>query len=262
MTDMNLGIYTARLERENSIYITSEKVLVKYHSYEDVTFSDLLDSLLEAPLLEREPPVPDWIESSTQLADIQADAPITVSRLFRILNDFIVDDIMVIADIGDSLFGAIDLKIHQRTDFLSPAYYTSMGFAVPASIGAQLARPGQRAVVIVGDGAFQMTGLELSTSVRQGLNPIVIVLNNQGYGTERQLLEGAFNDIGTWNYSELLSILGAGLGFVVRTEGEMDKALKQAIAHTESFVILDVQLNRLDRSPALTRWAERWSKRV
>jgi indolepyruvate decarboxylase len=262
MTDMNLGIYTARLERENSIYVTSEKVLVRYHSYEDVTFSDLLDSLLEAPLLEREPPVLDWIESPTKLADIQADAPITVSRLFRILNDFIVDDIMVIADIGDSLFGAIDLRIHQRTDFLSPAYYTSMGFAVPASIGAQLASPGQRAVVIVGDGAFQMTGLELSTSVRQGLNPIVIVLNNHGYGTERQLLEGAFNDIGDWNYSELPSILGTGLGFVVRTEGELDKALKQAMAHTESFVILDVQLGKLDRSPALMRLAERLSKRV
>jgi indolepyruvate decarboxylase len=262
MTDMNLGIYTARLERENSIYITSEKVLVKYHSYEDVTFSDLLDSLLEAPLLEREPLVLDWIKSSTQLADIQADAPITVSRLFRILNDFIVDDILVIADIGDSLFGAIDLKIHQRTDFLSPAYYTSMGFAIPASIGAQLARPGQRAVVIVGDGAFQMTGLELSTSIRQGLNPIVIVLNNHGYGTERQLLEGAFNDIGDWKYSQLPSILGAGVGFVVRTEGELDKALKQAIAHTESFVILDVQLEKLDRSPALMRLAERLSKRV
>ncbi len=262
MTDMNLGIYTAKLEREQTIYITSEQVLVKYHAYEDVTFSDLLDSLLEAPLLKRESPVLDWIERSDRQVDIQADAPITVTRLFEILNGFIADDTMVIADIGDSLFGAIDLKIHQRTDFLSPAYYTSMGFAVPASIGGQLARPDKRVVVLVGDGAFQMTGMELSTSVRQGLNPIVVVINNHGYGTERHLQEGAFNDIGDWQYSQLPKVLGAGKGFVIRTEGELDDALKQAIAHTESFVILDVQLDKLDQSPALMRLAERLSKRV
>jgi indolepyruvate decarboxylase len=262
MTDMNLGIYTANLERGRSIYATSEKILVRYHTYEDVTFSDFLDSLLEAPIPRRRAPTLDWIEPPPESVDIQPDAPITVSRLFAILNEFIADDMMVIADIGDSLFGAIDLKIHQRTDFLSPAYYTSMGFAVPASIGAQLGRPDQRALVIVGDGAFQMTGLELSTSVRLGLNPIVIVLNNQGYGTERQLQEGKFNDIGEWYYSQLPAVLGAGRGFVVRTEGELDTALKQALANGESFTILDVQLGKSDLSPALKRLAERLSKQV
>lgn len=262
MTDMNLGIYTAKLERERTIYATSEKVLVRYHSYEDVTFGDLLNSLLDAPLLEREPPALDWIERSASPVDIQTDTPIMVCRLFEILNSFIVADMVVIADIGDSLFGAIDLKIHQRTDFISPAYYTSMGFAVPASVGAQMARPDQRVMVLVGDGAFQMTGMELSTSVRMGLNPIVIVINNHGYGTERQLQEGSFNDIGEWNYSQLPAVLGAGKGFVVRTEGELDAALKQAIAHTESFVILDVQLDKYDQSPALMRLAERLSRSV
>ena len=68
------------------------------------------------------------------------------------------------------------------------------GLRVPASVGAQLSMPNKRPLVIVGDGAFQMTGTELSTIVRYGLNPIVVVLNNHGYGTERHLLEGAFND--------------------------------------------------------------------
>jgi len=49
---------------------------------------------------------------------------------------------VVVADVGDALFGAADLFIRQSTDFLGPAYYASMGFAVPASIGAQLATPG------------------------------------------------------------------------------------------------------------------------
>jgi indolepyruvate decarboxylase len=262
MTDMNLGIYTANLDRRRYLYATSEKIAIKYHTYEDVTFSDFLDSLLNAPIRKRCPPVLDWLEPFTESVAVHPDTPITVSRMFERLNAFITDEMMVIADIGDSLFGAIDLRMHQRTDFLSPAYYASMGFAVPASIGAQLGRSDRRPLVIVGDGAFQMTGMELSTSVRYGLNPIVIVLNNDGYSTERHLHEGAFNDIGEWRYSHLSAVLGTGKGFVVQTEGELDAALKEALGHTESFTIINVQLDKLDRSPALMRLTERLSKQL
>ena len=70
--------------------------------------------------------------------------------------------------------------IHHSTEFLGSAYYASMGFAVPAAIGAQMANPEFRPLVLVGDGAFQMTGMELATVARYGLNPIVVVLNNAG----------------------------------------------------------------------------------
>ena len=53
-------------------------------------------------------------------------------------------DMTVIADIGDSLFGAADLEMHRRTEFLSPAYYTSMGFGVPAAVGAEHGQPRSR----------------------------------------------------------------------------------------------------------------------
>lgn len=262
MTDMNLGIFTAKLERENTIYATSEKVLVKYHTYEDINFDDFLNSLLESPVSKRQLPDLGEISPPIHEVEIQPDAPITVSQLFKILNEHIVDDMMVIADVGDCLFGAIDLRMHQLTDFMSPAYYTSMGFAVPAAIGAQLGRPDQRAIVLTGDGAFQMTGFELSTSIGLELNPIVIILNNKGYGTLRQVQPGTFNNIGQWNYSQLPAVLGGGRGFVVRSEGELDDALEQAIAHTESFVIIDVQLDSSSRSPALSRLADQLVKRV
>ena len=60
--------------------------------------------------------------------------------MFERLNFSITDNAIVIADVGDSLFGALDLTIHGQANFLSPAYYCSMGFAVPAVIGAQLAK--------------------------------------------------------------------------------------------------------------------------
>ena len=172
------------------------------------------------------------------------------------------DRMVVIADIGDSLFGAADLSMSRRTEFISPAYYTSMGFAVPAAVGAGMANPGLRPLVIVGDGAFQMTGMELSTIVRHGLNPIVVVLNNHGYTTERFLLDGTFNDIHDWAFHKIPEVLGVGLGLEVRTEDELDTALEAALANTASFSLLNVHLDPWDRSPALERLASRLSEIV
>jgi indolepyruvate decarboxylase len=168
----------------------------------------------------------------------------------------------VIADIGDSLFGAADLEMHRRTEFLSPAYYTSMGFGVPAAVGASMANPQARILVVVGDGAFQMTGMELSTIARLGLNPIVVILNNHGYTTERFLLDGSFNDIQDWAYHRLPGVLGKGLGLEVRTVVELDAGLQAALENTASFSLLNVHLDRYDRSPALERLAQRLSKLV
>ena len=262
MTDVNLGIYTANLDRSRSIYATSEKINVRYHTYEEVMFEDFIDGLNSNKLRKRRKPNLAWASPEAEPYQVNLNAPLTVERLFQHLNEFISDELTVIADVGDSLFGAAELRIQQHTNFLSPAYYTSMGFAVPASIGAQLSTPNSRPLVIVGDGAFQMTGTELSTVVRYGLNPIVLLLNNHGYGTERHLLEGEFNDIGCWNYSSIPTLFSAGRGFHVRTEGEFDEAMKTALNETQHFTLIEVELEKLDRSPALARLAERMSETV
>ena len=137
-----------------------------------------------------------------------------------------------------------------------------MGFAVPASIGVQLANPKSRPLVLVGDGAFQMTGMELATTVRFKLNPVVIVLNNLGYGTERQMQDGPYNDLWLWNYSRIPEVLGAGRGFLVETEEQLDQALFAAERHADGFCLLDVRLDPSDRSPALQRLAERLAKKL
>src|SRR6185436_2146758 len=106
--------------------------------------------------------------------------------------------------------------------FIGPAYYLSMGFAVPASIGVETAKPTLRPFVLVGDGAFQMTGTELSTSVRLGLRPIVLVLNNEGYGTMRKIRDGKFNVISQWDYGKICDLVGGGESSVATTKGELD----------------------------------------
>jgi indolepyruvate decarboxylase len=262
LSDINLGIFTANLDPSNCIDATSEDLRIRHHHYQEVRLDDFVRGLHERGLRLARTPIPPRPNPSAEPWIPQANAPVTTARLFSRLNRMLDDQTVVIADIGDSLFGAADLTMSRRTEFISPAYYTSMGFAVPAAVGAGMANPSLRPLVIVGDGAFQMTGMELSTVARHKLNPIVIVMNNHGYTTERFLLEGPFNDVHEWAYHKVPAVLGTGLGLEVRTEAELEAALRQAVANTESFSLLNVHLDRLDKSPALERLTKRLSSRI
>ena len=251
-TDINLGIYTAHLDPARCIDATRDRLAIGLHTYERVQLADFVDGLARAELprrMDREHPRPPAVSEPAGAPD----DPITVADLFLRLGAFLSDGLIVLADPGDALFAAIDLPVYEARDFLAPAFYASLGFAVPAAIGAQLAQPDERPLVLVGDGAFQMTGMELSTCVRYGLDPIVIVLNNAGYTTERLILDGKFNDIQRWDYSKLPEVIGAGRAHRVETVGDLDRALTDARRRDGQFVLLDVRLDKFDVSPALRR---------
>jgi TPP-dependent 2-oxoacid decarboxylase len=261
MTDVNLGQYTARIDAEKAIYVTSEQCSIRLHHYARVRLHDFLDGLIHAPITPRilqDLPRPRSMEPFST----KRGQKITVKRLFERLNWALEDNTVVIADVGDALFGGLDLITHCRTEFLSPGYYLSLGFAVPASIGAQLANPKLRPLVLVGDGAFQMTGIEVSTIARLGLNPIIVVLNNYGYATERPIQDGPFNDLQIWQYSRIPELVGGGRGTVVTTEDELDYALDAAREYTRGFSIIEVQLDPRDSSPALQRLTAGLAKKI
>ncbi len=261
MTDINLGIFTAHLDPRKCIYATSEKLRIRHHHFHDVLLADFVKKLSRADLKPPRRPLPKQ-KTSEQTFVLKPDAKITIKQLFGRINKMLDEDMVVVADVGDSLFAAADLTIYRHTEFISPAYYTSMGFAIPAAIGVQVANPKLRPIVLVGDGAFQMTCLELSTAVKFGFNPLVLVLNNKGYTTERFLQEGPFNDIPNWNYHRLPDLLGDGWGFEVYTEGDLDQALNAALANQDTFSLLNIHLEPTDISPALDRLAKRMSKTI
>ena len=261
MTDINLGIFTAHLDPGRCISATSEKLRIGHHHFQDVLFADFMKGLTQLAIKpKKKTPLPKREAAPTTKRS--PSEPVTSASLFEHINAILDDNMVVIADVGDSLFASSELTIHKQTEFLSPAYYASMGFAIPASVGVQAANKKLRPIVLVGDGAFQMTCLELSTSVRMGFNPLVIVLNNKGYTTERFLLEGPFNDILNWNYHRLPDLLGAGWGFEVHTVGELHQCVKAGLAQTDGFSLINVHLKPDDISPALRRLAEKMSKQV
>jgi indolepyruvate decarboxylase len=252
ITDMSMGFYTAKLDRDRTVLATTERVNVQYHRYESIQFRDFLTALTKAKIRPKPFRHPNGPAVPRPLKTKERAQPLSVVDFFRILSLHLDEECCVIADIGDAIFGAVTVRSERQAQFIAPAYYMSMGFAVPASIGVALAAKNLRPFVVVGDGAFQMTGTEISTAVRLGLNPIIFVLNNDGYGTMRRIHEGKFNLITQWNYRKICDLVGGGEGVAVTTKGELDEAIGWAQDSAE-LAVIEVKLPRDDISPQLER---------
>ena len=252
ITDMSMGFYTARLDRKRTVLATTERVSVQYHRYESIQFRDFLEALAKAKIPPKRFRHPHPRAVPKPLRKKERSERLTVVDVFRILSLHLDESCCVIADIGDAIFGAVGIRSERQAEFIAPAYYMSMGFAVPASIGVALARPDLRPYVVVGDGAFQMTGTEISTAVRLGLNPIILILNNDGYGTMRRISDGSFNVITRWNYEKICALVGGGSSTTVTTKGELDEALHGARS-LDQVRVIDIRLPRDDISPQLDR---------
>ena len=154
MTDIDFSITPTPIEQSKVIYATSEKLSIKHHSFDNVYLEDFLNGLIKATdystntghavdteLIEKirleQQPNQDLNRQRLARLDQHIDRgkKITVRYLFERLNSSVNSSTVVIADTGDSLFGSLDLTIHDQTEFLCPAYYLSMGFAVPEQLG-------------------------------------------------------------------------------------------------------------------------------
>lgn len=260
LNDMDTGIYTARLDPARVVRAALGEVVIGHHRYPRVPLGVYLERLLSRVPAQVEP----WpkVAPEPRCDFPHPGRPMTVARLVQRLDAALTPEMMVVCDTGDCLFASIELRVHQETEFLASAFYTTMGFAVPAALGAQLARPDRRALVLVGDGAFQMTGTELATHAALDLAPIVVILNNSGYTTERFILEGPFNDIPKWAYHRLGEVFGPLQGFEAGSEEAFELALTAALAERHRPSLINVHLAKDDTSAALRRLAKHLSARV
>ena len=262
LTDVeDVKVHSTLLAAGRTIHATADSLAIKHHRYEGVQFKDFILALSTAPLPSFLPrPLPTRDPGAFEAP--APHAPVTLQSMVGYLDGLLNEHTVVIADVGESLFASADLRVRKSAEFLSPAYYTSMGFSVPAALGAGFADPSLRPLVLVGDGAFQMTGTELATCLRHGQTPIVIILNNRGYTTEREILEGPFNDVHEWRYDEICTLLNGGIGHRIETFGAFVQAMDSAMADSEHLHVLNVILDPKDRSTAMTRVARRLAKRL
>jgi indolepyruvate decarboxylase len=143
---------------------------------------------------------------------------------------------------------------------LAPGYYAGMGFGVPAGLGLQVAS-GARPLILVGDGAFEMTGWELGNARRYGLDPIVILFNNRCWEMLRVFEpEAGFVERGDWRFADMAAGMG-GEGVRVHTRRELAAALATAHARRGRFQLIEAMLEPGAISPTLARFVEGLKRR-
>ncbi len=256
LSDTNFAVSERKIDMRRAMLVADRQVRVGHHSYADIPMNALMDALLTAaPAARPLAPVEPERFPSNLIPDDQTLMPSDIAAAIN--NLFAAHGPMPIAaDIGDCLFTAMEIR---NTDLMAPGYYAGMGYGVPAGLGACVAA-GARPVILVGDGAFQMTGFELGNCRRYGWDPIVIVFNNASWEMLRVFQpESQFNNLDDWRFAELAGPLG-GDGVRVHTRGELVRALDHAHATRGRFQLIEAMLPRGVTSDTLARFVAGFKK--
>jgi len=266
LTDMNLGASKPQVQRERSVWATGGRVNVSFHTYTDVTVRDFVRELAEARL----PHFEEKVRYHDNLKRVGAKssgrtrrrAPgVSINDMLVEVNAFLEEHrgYDVFAESGDMLFGGLEVRQPAGGLYFAQGYYASMGFAVPAAMGAQIGT-GRRPLVLCGDGGFQMTGPEISFAPVRGLTPIVVLVNNAGWGIFRPVTpRKELLEIPPWPYAELAQSWG-GVGFKVDTADELRDALRAAHELRE-FAIIECIVPPTDISPLSSRYIRASAKK-
>jgi indolepyruvate decarboxylase len=266
LTDMNLGASKPQVRRDRSVWALGDRVNVSFHQYTDVQLRDFVAALAREPLPRFREKV-EYHDNLTRRRALRAGAGapkarLTNNDLLLEVNDFLASHraYHVFAESGDMLFGGLELRLRGGGLYFAQGYYASMGFAVPAALGAQLGT-GVRPLVLCGDGGFQMTGPEISHAPRLGLSPVVVLLNNAGWGIFRPVSPRTdLLSIPGWPYAELAQAWG-GVGFVAETRDELRDALRAA-HEVREFVLIECRLPPDELSPITRRYIRASARRA
>ncbi len=266
MTDLDTGMFSEKLDRRRMIIAGGGRVRLGGREYTDVPLGDFIHGLASR-VRPRSYVSSHPVGASRAKPSFVADPSreLSAPRLYERLDLFLDDRMVLLAEPGDAFCAAPEFHIEEADNFIVQAYYASIGYCTPAALGVGLARPGQRPVVLTGDGAFQMTAQELGTLVKQNCPAVILLLNNDGYLIERMLhQDGPYNDIRMWNYADLPAALGGGdraVGLCVRTEGELEEALAAVAAAPDKLFLLDLRLPGRDCSAGLKRLGDAFRNR-
>lgn len=158
------------------------------------------------------------------------------ARLLQDLRKCLPRDAILSTDVGyHQLWSLSDFEVYEPGTYLTPADYQAMGFGIPAAIGAAMAAPDKKIVCICGDGGFLLSGFELLTAVREGMNITVFVFNDGALGLIKGLQEKIYNrsvsvDLSNPNFEQFARSCGARF-FRIDEEIDLQGKLKTILKH-------------------------------
>jgi indolepyruvate decarboxylase len=255
MTDFNTGAFTSRLDPARRINVDHHRAEVAGHVFADVEMADVLAGLTRR--IPRRTLVNPVAPADAEVPSGNGDETITADALYPRWAQFIQDSDLVIAETGTASMGLAFARLPHGAVFHNQTLWGAIGWATPAALGAAVAAPDRRVVLVTGDGSHQLTAQEICQFGRLGLKPVIFVLNNNGYLIERLLCSDpaiAYNDVAQWNYAELPHALGCDGWFTARvaTCAELDEALATA-RDGESAVYIEVVTDTYAAPPLAER---------
>ncbi|WEW54946.1 pyruvate decarboxylase [Emydomyces testavorans] len=273
----NTGGFSTNLPADKVIKLHPSYCSVGNKVWDGLNFRPVVKKLVQKlrkhPLKRKANPLPN-LQSHTEgpQVDDSCAEPLDHKRFWSRLSKYLQPDDFVIAEVGTSQFGSLDLNLPDNCEYYSQLYYSCIGFTVPALLGTLLARKEMgvrgRVILLVGDGSLQVTVQEIGTIIREGLTPTIFVVNNAGYSIER-LIHGPmqqYNDISTqWDHQKMLAFFGApnAPAFVAKTYAELGKVLNdEEFKKGDRIQLLEVFFDMLDSPWNLTALLELKEKRL
>lgn len=250
-TDLNSGMFTQRITRERTIELGARSASVGAAMFAPLELPTVLDAL--EPLVAGLPGgtgtrAAAVLSRPAHASDAEA---LSQANLWEEMAAFVRAGDIVLADQGTSFYGMATHRLPAGVTFVGQPLWASIGYTLPAMLGACTARSGSRGVLLIGDGAAQMTVQELATLIRAQVPGVVVVVDNDGYTVERAIHgpDEAYNDISTWDWTQVPGLFGGGrdtAAFRVLTVGELRAALDDATAHPGRFCLVQAVVPRDD----------------
>ena len=185
------------------------------------------------------------------------DEAIRQDDLWHIISDALDDKNLVFSEQGTAYFGISDVRLPEGVTSYGQPMWGSIGYTLPASLGAAIASPHKRSILLIGDGSALLTIQEIAVMIQERINPVIVLINNDGYTVERAIHgeNQYYNDIPKCDWQIMPKAFGAteenSLIMKVETAGELKAALKKAAATKDKLVMLEVMADKHDIPPLL-----------
>jgi indolepyruvate decarboxylase len=265
-TDLISGFFSQHLDEAHRIDLLPHVAVVAGTTFPGVELGDALDALADIvgddATAPQQPGAAAAAPVPAPAAPPAVDAPLTQAALWDAVAGALAPGDLVLADQGTSFYGLGPHRLPHDALFLGQPLWASIGWTLPAILGAATGAPQRRPFLLIGDGAAQLTIQELGTILRHRIPAVVVVVNNDGYTVERAIhgAAEAYNDIAPWRWTRLPDALGAAEGAAhavrVQTAGELVAALAEARAASDRLTLVEAVTDPLDVPPLLVAVAE------
>lgn len=252
-TDTITAGFTHHIPQEKSIEIQPFAARVGKRWFSGISMQEAVNALMT---LSRDFSAQWQIQPGRVMKTASADnGHLTQRHFWQTLEKYLQPHDILLGDQGTAAFGLADLTLPQGASLIVQPLWGSIGYTLPAAFGAQTSQPDRRVVLVVGDGAAQLTIQELSSMLRDGLRPLILLLNNEGYTVERAIHgpEQRYNDISLWNWTQIPQALNLDCQaecWKVTNASQLNDALTRA-TRGDKLMLLEVMLPKMDIPPLL-----------